>query len=119
MEQLDIVKALTALGQETRLAVFRHLMPQGPQGQPAGEIGDALDVPPNALSFHLNRLESAGLIQARRQGRFMFYAAQYEKIRGLLDFLTEDCCGNVPDGCLPICPTSQPKSQPKSKTKEK
>jgi ArsR family transcriptional regulator len=105
----NVVKALVALGQETRLAVFRYLIPQGPEGVPAGDLSAALGVLPNALSFHLNRLESAGLIRARREGRFMFYAANYQDIQDLLGFLTEDCCGNVPEGCS----SSRSKSQPK------
>ena len=111
-----MVKALAALGQETRLAVFRYLIFQGPEGVPAGDLSAALGVLPNALSFHLNRLESAGLIRARREGRFMFYAANYQDIQDLLGFLTEDCCGNVPEGCPPVCSSSTSKSQPKRST---
>lgn len=94
--------ALTALANDTRLAVFRMLVQQGPDGMPAGEIGADLKVAAATLSFHLKELERAGLIHARRAGRQIFYAADYARMRGLLTFLTEDCCGGHPDICGPL-----------------
>src|SRR5688572_3305693 len=102
METINALAALTALANDTRLAVFRMLVRQGPDGIPAGEIGADLKVPAATLSFHLKELERAGLIDARRAGRQIFYAADYAQMRGLLTFLTEDCCGGHPDICAPL-----------------
>ncbi|MEA2979798.1 MAG: ArsR family transcriptional regulator, arsenate/arsenite/antimonite-responsive transcriptional, partial [Alphaproteobacteria bacterium] len=62
MKNTDAVSALTALAQEHRLAVFRLLVQAGPEGLPAGQVADALDLAPNTLTFHFDRLRSAGLV---------------------------------------------------------
>ena len=69
MEKENAVGALTALAQETRLDVFRLLVRAGPEGLPAGEVGEALEIPSATLSFHLKELKSAGLILCERVGR--------------------------------------------------
>jgi len=99
------VAAFEALGHDTRLAVFRLLIPAGPDGLAAGEISERIGMPPNALSFHLSRLVQADLVTSRRAGRQIFYAAEYERLSGLLSFLLNDCCADAPSGCLPGCPT--------------
>lgn len=99
------VEAFEALGHDTRLAIFRLLIPAGRDGLAAGEISRRLDLPPNALSFHLARLVYADLVTARRVGRQIFYAAAYERLSELLRFLLDDCCADAPSGCLPDCPT--------------
>jgi ArsR family transcriptional regulator, arsenate/arsenite/antimonite-responsive transcriptional repressor len=66
---------------------------------PAGAVADALDLAPNTLTFHFDRLRVAGLVTVRREGRSMIYAAQYERMNALLAFLTENCCGGAP--CTP------------------
>ena len=101
METDDAVTALGALSQETRLTIFRLLVQAGPSGLPVGEIGESLDVAPATLSFHLKEIANAGLIQARHEGRFIFYSANYTQMNALVEFLTENCC--VKDGvaCLP------------------
>jgi DNA-binding transcriptional ArsR family regulator len=99
MEVKDAVNALSALAQETRLAVFRHLVIAGEEGVPAGQIATALNVPAPTLSFHLKELERAGLITARRESRLIFYCANYAGMKGLLNFLTEDCCAGHPEVC--------------------
>ncbi len=104
METLQPVKAFEALSHETRLAVFRLLIPAGPEGLPAGVIGERLDVPPNSLSFHLGRLVNAGLIACRRSGRNLFYAADYARIAELVRFLSDGGCADAADGCLQVCP---------------
>jgi len=96
---MQALAALTALSQETRLAVFRHLVAAGPQGRPAGLIATRLKVPPPTLSFHLKELEHAGLVTQRRIGRNIVYAANYATMRALLSFLMEDCCGGRPEIC--------------------
>ena len=96
----DAVTALSALAQETRLSVFRLLVEAGPQGLPAGQIGDALDVPPATLSFHLKELSRAGLATSRQDGRFVYYAADFECMAALMTFLTRNCCQGMPEACL-------------------
>jgi DNA-binding transcriptional ArsR family regulator len=99
MEKTDAVAALAALAQDNRLDVFRLLVQAGPEGMPAGAVASALDLPPNTLTFHFDRLRMAGLVTVRREGRSMIYAAQYERMNTLLAFLTENCCGGAP--CTP------------------
>ena len=99
MEKTIAVAALAALAQDNRLDVFRLLVQAGPQGMPAGAVAAALDLPPNTLTFHFDRLRMAGLVTVRREGRSMIYVAQFEKMSALVNFLTENCCGGAP--CTP------------------
>jgi DNA-binding transcriptional ArsR family regulator len=99
MKKTDAVVALAALAQDNRLDVFRLLVQAGPEGMPAGEVADALNLAPNTLTFHFDRLRTAGLVSVRREGRSMIYAAQFEQMNALLGFLTENCCGGAP--CAP------------------
>src|SRR3974390_2436627 len=99
MKKADAVSALAALAQDSRLDVFRLLVQAGPDGMPAGAVATALDLPPNTLTFHFDRLRMAGLVTVRREGRSMIYAAQFDKMNALLGFLTENCCGGAP--CAP------------------
>ena len=92
MEIKDAITALAALAQEHRLAVFRLLVQQGPDGLAATEIANRLGLAAPTLSFHLKSLSQAGLIQARQAGRFIYYAAEYDVMNELLRFLTENCC---------------------------
>ena len=91
MENKQALACLAALAHETRLAIFRLLVRQGPEGVPAGELAQRLSVPSPTLSFHLKELERAGLIQATRRHRQILYATDYAGMRGLMDFLTRDC----------------------------
>lgn len=110
METTDTVAALAALAQEHRLAVFRMLVQAGPKGLPAGQVADSLGLAPNTLTFHFDRLRSAGLVTVRREGRSMIYAARYETMDALLAFLTENCCQGAQEKCAPaICQPSKPK----------
>jgi ArsR family transcriptional regulator len=99
MEKTAAVAALAALAQDSRLDVFRLLVQAGPEGLPAGAIATSLDLAPNTLTFHFDRLRMAGLVTVRRDGRSMIYTAQFETMNALLGFLTENCCGGVP--CAP------------------
>ena len=96
MEKTDAVAALAALAQDNRLDVYRLLVQAGPEGMPAGAVADALDLAPNTLTFHFDRLRTAGLVSVRREGRSMIYAARYEAMNGLIAFLTENCCQGAP-----------------------
>jgi ArsR family transcriptional regulator, arsenate/arsenite/antimonite-responsive transcriptional repressor len=92
METKAAVHALASLAQETRLEIFRLLVRMGPEGLPAGEIAEALQVPNNTLSFHLAQLSQGGLLESRRDGRSIIYAINVNGIRELFAFLMEDCC---------------------------
>ena len=98
MEANTAIEALGALAQESRLAVFRLLIQQGPEGMPAGHVAEALGIPPATLSFHLAQLGHAGLVLSRRDGRRIIYSADYAGIRELIAFLTEKCCQPAPRG---------------------
>ena len=92
MDNKAAVSLLASLAQESRLAVFRLLVEQGPDGLPAGKIGEQLGIPPATLSFHLKELSHAGLVRSRQESRYIFYSANYAAMNNLLAFLTENCC---------------------------
>ena len=92
METADAVAALTALAQETRLTALRLLVQAGPAGLSAGDIARRLEVPAPTLSFHLRALLHAWLVSATRDGRSLYYAANFARLRGLVAFLSESCC---------------------------
>ena len=108
MDEKVAIKALSALAQESRLEAFRLLVRGGPEGLPAGEIARTLGIPHNTMSAHLAVLSNAGLATARRQGRSILYAADLDRIRGLLAFLLEDCCRGNPDVCAPLLARALP-----------
>jgi ArsR family transcriptional regulator len=95
MEIGEAVRALSALGNESRLAIFRFLVQAGPEGLAAGEIARRLDLAPNALTFHLKDLTNAGLAESRQSGRFVIYSAVFPAMAGLIGYLTENCCGGI------------------------
>ena len=99
MEMSQATEALGALAQETRLSVFRLLVSQGPNGLKAGDIAKELQVTPPTLSHHLAHLERAGLLRSWRVQRQIFYAVEFDGMRQLLTFLTEDCCQGRPEMC--------------------
>ena len=102
METTDALKALGALAQDTRLAIFRLLVQAGPEGRAAGTIGKQLGIPPATLSFHLTQLAGAGLVRPRQDGRFIYYSADFGAMNALVGFLTENCCGGNACGPQPI-----------------
>ncbi len=101
MDKNHALSALAALGQDTRLDVFRLLVKAGDSGMLAGEISDALGVRQNTMSSNLAVLFSAGLLKKARQGRSIRYTADMDSMRDLLSFLLEDCCGGRPELCQP------------------
>src|SRR5258707_4536316 len=107
METSEAVAALAALTQDNRLDVFRLLVQAGPDGMAAGRLAQALDLAPNTLTFHFDRLRSAGLVTVRRDGRSMIYAARFELMNTLLGYLTENCCRGAPGACAPQACTPQ------------
>jgi DNA-binding transcriptional ArsR family regulator len=92
MKTKDVVTRLSALAQESRLAIFQLLLEHGPEGLPAGQIAEALDLAPATLSFHLKALASANLVEPRQDGRFMYYAVQFDAMNELVSYLTQSCC---------------------------
>jgi ArsR family transcriptional regulator len=116
MEKSAAVAALAALAQDSRLDIFRLLVQAGPDGMPAGRVAEALDLAPNTLTFHFDRLRTAGLVTVRREGRSMIYAARYEAMNALLDYLTENCCrgdtaAGAPASCRPLQPSRKRKRE--------
>lgn len=111
MDTKVVVRALAALAQDSRLEVFRLLVQAGPEGLPAGEIADRLDIPASTLSFHVKALAHAGLVESRQEGRFIFYSADFSAMNGLLAFLGENCCGGR--SCMPTTPLNQARGSPK------
>lgn len=99
MQSEQVVKALAALAQPTRLEVYRLLVAAGPEGVAAGQLAERLDVAPATLSFHFRTLSHAGLIEGRQEGRFIYYSANFEVMNGMVDYLTENCCGGNADQC--------------------
>jgi DNA-binding transcriptional ArsR family regulator len=95
------VTRLAALAQESRLSIFRLLVQVGPEGVCAGDIAAKLGMAPATLSFHLKELSHAGLLQCRQEGRFLYYAPDFEAMDALISYLTENCCGGRP--CDPVC----------------
>lgn len=106
MNPLTAVARLYALAQESRLAVFRLLVQQGPEGLCASDIAAKLKLAPATLSFHLKELSNAGLLKSRQEGRFIYYAPDFKAMNGLLAYLTENCCAGsscAPDDCKENC----------------
>ncbi len=101
MKSAQVVKALAALAQPTRLAVYRLLVARGPDGMAAGEVAAKLKASPATLSFHFRTLSHAGLVEGRQEGRFVYYAANYAAMNGIVDYLTENCCGGDASACQP------------------
>ena len=101
MQKTEAIDALAALGQETRLDVFRLLVKAGPEGLPAGEVAVRLGVVQNTASAHLKVLAQSGMIRAEREGRIIRYSADMTGFRDLLAFLMEDCCNGNPELCHP------------------
>lgn len=90
---------LAALGQPTRLAIFRLLMQREPVGLLAGAIAEAVGCPANTLSSHIAILARAGLVRGARDGRSIIYRADVDGMRALMSFLVTDCCNGHPELC--------------------
>lgn len=98
VDTTEVLAALSAIAQESRLAIFRLLVQIGPDGMAATKIAEQLDIAPSSLSFHLKELTHAKLITSRNEGRFIIYSADITVMNDLIGYLTENCCGGVPCG---------------------
>jgi ArsR family transcriptional regulator, arsenate/arsenite/antimonite-responsive transcriptional repressor len=112
METNDALDALSALSQETRLAVFRLLVRREPDGVAAGDLAKAIGVPANSMSVHLGVLSHAGLVTSERRSRSIIYRADLARFRELMLFMLKDCCNGRSEICAPLiadltpcCPT--------------
>jgi DNA-binding transcriptional ArsR family regulator len=103
MKSKDVIESLSALAQESRLSVFRLLVKRGPEGYTPTQLGEKLDVASPTLSFHLKELQRAGLVDVRRDGRFLYYRPNFAHMNQLVGFLTENCCVLADQGCGPEC----------------
>lgn len=112
METTNVVAALAALAQDSRLAIFRTLVQTGPAGLSAGKIGEATGIAPSSVSFHMKELTHAGMVTSRHEGRFVIYTANFATMNELVAFLTENCCGGNPctPSCIPACATTEERS---------
>jgi DNA-binding transcriptional ArsR family regulator len=106
MKKSTVIGALDALAQETRLDIFRLLVEKGPEGLPAGELGERLGQPSPTMSFHLSQLRFAGLVDSRRDGRSIIYSANFKMMSNLLGYLTENCCGGRTELCAATTPSA-------------
>ena len=103
MKSNDVIDGLAALAQQSRLAIFRMLVKRGPEGYTPTELGEKLNLASPTLSFHLKELQRAGLIDVRRDGRFLYYRPNFSHMNQLIGFLTENCCVLADKGCGPEC----------------
>lgn len=103
MKSDTVVRALAALAQASRLAIFRALVRRGPDGYTPGELQGKLGIAPATLSFHLKALQHAGLITMQREGRFLYYSADFELMKALLAYLGENCCSLADTACGTDC----------------
>ena len=108
MKTEEVVGALGALAHEHRLAIFRLLVERGPDGLAAGQISERVGLVPSSLTFHLQNLQHAGLINQQRESRQLIYSADFAAMTGLVGYLTENCCGNGGTDCSSNCAPAQP-----------
>lgn len=106
MQAEIVIRALSALAQEHRLAAYRLLVQAGAEGMAAGGLAEALGLPASSMSFHLSQLSHAGLVTQRRQSRSIIYSADYAAMSELMAYLTDNCCGGA--ACEPALTASMP-----------
>jgi DNA-binding transcriptional ArsR family regulator len=103
MKSQDAIVSLGALAQESRLAIYRILVKRGPDGYTPGDLVAKTDIPAPTLSFHLKELQRAALVSVRREGRFLYYSANFAQMQELVDFLTANCCSLAEASCDANC----------------
>jgi DNA-binding transcriptional ArsR family regulator len=108
MKTPQVIGALGALAHERRLAIYRLLVQRGPEGLPAGVIGERIGLFPSSLTFHLQNLQRAGLILQQRVSRQLIYSADFDVMNGLIGYLTENCCAASGQSCSTGCTPARP-----------
>jgi DNA-binding transcriptional ArsR family regulator len=103
MKTAEVVTALAALAHEYRLGIYRLLVERGPEGWPAGTIGERIGLQPSSLTFHLQALQRAGLITQTRASRQLIYSADFPVMNELVGFLTDKCCSAGSGTCDVPC----------------
>src|ERR1700723_3143172 len=117
MKTPDVIEALSALAHEHRLAIYRLLVQRGPEGLPAGAIGERVGLLPSSLTFHLQNLQRAGLITQQRVSRQLIYSADFDAMNELIGYLTDNCCGRGSAGCTTACKPVTATAKSKSKSR--
>ena len=92
MELENAAKQLEALGNSTRLEIYRFLAHGDPDGCPVGEIRDELDIPASTLSHHIAKLVNTGLVTQVRESRSLVCRVDSENMDTLMEFLVQNCC---------------------------
>ena len=110
MKIKDVVVALEAIAQESRLGIYRLLVQSGPEGLSAGRIAERMKLPPPTLSFHLAQLKRCGLVKCDRHGTSLVYSANFDAMNEIVSYLTENCCGRGVQ-CAPVCDVSETKAR--------
>lgn len=105
MDNQSAIQAFLALGQETRLNIFRMIVQRGDTGLTPSELLEKLGIPNATLSFHLKELARANLLQVERQSRNLIYRPNAALVQQLSSFLLDNCCGGKP--CLPLMKTTK------------
>jgi ArsR family transcriptional regulator len=100
MKNTEALSTFLALGQESRLNVFRLIVQRGDEGLTPSDIIEKLGIPNATLSFHLKELAMANLLLIERQGRNLIYRPNTQWVERLSEFLLDNCCGGKP--CTPI-----------------
>ncbi|WP_458068497.1 ArsR/SmtB family transcription factor [Rhodanobacter sp. BL-MT-08] len=108
MKSTQAVTILSALAQESRLAVYRLLIEHAPNGLAASAIAEKLGVPNATLSFHLKELSHAGLVVSKQSGRFVYYSPVIEAMNDLIGYLTDHCCSQSGVSCDAVSPSGAP-----------
>lgn len=102
-----IAQKLSSMAHPARLAIVRMLAKAGPPGLPAGQLGESLGIASNALTFHLHKLASVGLIGSRRNGQFVIYSVVFDALLELTDYLVGACCVDSTEKCDPCCESAE------------
>jgi DNA-binding transcriptional ArsR family regulator len=113
MKTAEVINALGALAHEHRLAIYRNLVEQGPEGLSAGAIGERVGLVPSSLTFHLQSLQRAGLITQTRASRQLIYSADFGAMNALVGYLTDKCCVASGANCAPECEPARVTKTPK------
>jgi DNA-binding transcriptional ArsR family regulator len=94
MKIADVAARLEALGNQTRLQIYRALVRAGHAGMPVGRLQEKLKIPASTLSHHIKTLVAVGLVSQARESTTLICHANFEAMRGLVDFLAAECCAD-------------------------